>query len=145
MGGEEYIPSSPVPVGSSHWLIHRKPEEGFLGDGVHRGQPSGAQERKRKIKNRSWGGGVRAQGEKPARKVRQCVQDLQVRKVWSHRHKDIMISMLFSSFENTKKRVVGGVGRAWRIGRSGTAKGKVIPEHLRQRLGMCKSTACWEA
>lgn len=142
MGGEECIPSSPVPVGSSHWLIHRKPEEGFLGDGVHRGQPSGAQEWKRKIKNRSWGGGVRAQGEKQARKVRQCVQDLQVRKVWSHRHKD---SMLFSSFENTKKRVVGGVGRAWRIGRSGTAKGKVIPEHLRQRLGMCKSTACWEA
>lgn len=55
-----------------------------------------------------------------------------------------MISMLYSSFNNMRKSVVGGVGRAWRRGRGEQRKGKVIPERLMQRLDMCKNTACWE-
>lgn len=59
-GREEFIPSPLVSAGASHWLNPQEASlQGFLGDIVHRGQPSGAHKGKRKIKTRSWEG-VRA-------------------------------------------------------------------------------------
>lgn len=53
------MPSPLAPASTSHRLnLQETRRQGFLGDVVHRGQPSGAHKGKRKIKNRSWGGGA---------------------------------------------------------------------------------------
>lgn len=48
------MPSPLAPASTSHRLnLQETRRQGFLGDVVHRGQPSGAHKGKRKIKNRS--------------------------------------------------------------------------------------------